>query len=697
MGSFSGFSFPQLNDACLRLLRLTLTTLGRKVKGPFVSLLSCLKLVMLLACLLLVTLQALVCISKFASRPVGTMVFFKGISSVSKPSLTLCVTKRLCQTRYRGMDPGFEAYCLYFSGGRTAKNQSRRHQFWGDALDLSASVASIQVPTAGSKKSRWKDFWTDQSPDNETDELFSRIVAPFLKNNYQFCSSLDLEKLGEIASLRFGVKADVQFSIHRSGQFSHKVFTNEKSALHMSNLHRIAQGSKPKFEDVTYQLELGYYIQNDQLCQDAQQYDVCIQEVARSGSVAEAGCQLLIFQRKNSSQHDKVKVCDNENEEKMALAAYRKRFLKQSYNDEALCRDPCNSVTAHIRQVAAVRSKRSTPLNYVTILMPQAVRVYETFEAYPFITLVAEVGSWVGLFLGWCILDIDSYCWDAVKKMTRKKKASTIMKNCVCVFGRLFSFLLTGFCICCVLWQCVVCIEKVQSEPTTTKVFYEAMSAVPQPVFTVCQIGHYSSRLNRYYAVSQAQRGHRTALTLKKLVDRVEEQHEENLTWTTIWDPDNRTDGSVFVSPKINEYSYHFCQTIRLPRWTRGKVRFFFDEFKGVNIFIHNDGQYFKDSFSSHVRLARPGIYDSYLITLAHYRLKPTSRFSCTKEEGWMNPFDKCLEDLGKKRIMERVGCLPPLFENATNICPNKTFALKGMAAYNDLMINDYKGIKGKI
>ena len=68
----------------------------------------------------------------------------------------------------------------------------------------------------------------------------------------------------------------------------------------------------------------------------------------------------------------------------------------------------------------SIRSKDDVGFALLTLEFPSRIKVVEAYPAYIFLSLVAEVGGYVGLFLGVSLLDFRNVVIAGVEKISAK-------------------------------------------------------------------------------------------------------------------------------------------------------------------------------------------------------------------------------------------------------------------------------------
>ena len=101
---------------------------------------------------------------------------------------------------------------------------------------------------------------------------------------------------------------------------------------------------------------------------------------------------------------NKSNVCTDKDKSKKAKENYRDTVLGTSKIITGTgCLDPCTKIISSL----SIRSSQETNVNaYLGIDFPSEVKVMTTYPAYEVLSLIAEIGGYVGLFLGVSVLDL---------------------------------------------------------------------------------------------------------------------------------------------------------------------------------------------------------------------------------------------------------------------------------------------------
>ncbi len=105
------------------------------------------------------------------------------------------------------------------------------------------------------------------------------------------------------------------------------------------------------------------------------------------------------------SQHKTV-ICEDPQVAMKALALYK----EYQFNYKGNCLKPCNYLQVKLSLEAMINSRYTSPDSYMLRLKFQGdVKKVRAFYIYPFKSLIAEIGGWVGLFLGMSLYQVTSF------------------------------------------------------------------------------------------------------------------------------------------------------------------------------------------------------------------------------------------------------------------------------------------------
>ena len=123
----------------------------------------------------------------------------------------------------------------------------------------------------------------------------------------------------------------------------------------------------------------------------AYQIDVCNANETEMKSLTAVGCTTPYMP-------NKTKICTDANKGKMAYEIYKKFMPALSEKNHEGCHFPCSyfKVSSDVSLV----SKRNTKLASVALSFEQLIQDTKSYYIYSGLSLIAEIGGYVGLFLG---------------------------------------------------------------------------------------------------------------------------------------------------------------------------------------------------------------------------------------------------------------------------------------------------------
>ena len=177
------------------------------------------------------------------------------------------------------------------------------------------------------------------------------------------------------------------------GSSARSVFFNSPGYFHSNPRRRSYRLKQPKIV-----MELSYDIfkalnHNDKPCNNAESYtsDTCFEELAYKESMKLLNCTWP-FNMKSS------RICKDFEKATKAKIIGEKYFKKRKHEN---CLVPCNQLKAVVD--GNVWEGKSDGRDYVMFKFKENVKVFEAYYTYNGLSLIAEIGGYVGLFLGWSV------------------------------------------------------------------------------------------------------------------------------------------------------------------------------------------------------------------------------------------------------------------------------------------------------
>ena len=197
-----------------------------------------------------------------------------------------------------------------------------------------------------------------------------------------------------IVNFNFFMKTNVTWMVHSPG------FVNRKELYSYKILEDSAQKYKINYE-VYHMLEY-----TNQMCETKPDYDKdkCIDEYVFKESMEKANCTWPFVKNKSH-------ICTEEDSAKKAWKIGRKGPTKSN------CLSPCNYLKA---MSIPIRKDMVEKIQILQFLFPESIRVQRAYYAYSGVSLIAEIGGYVGLFLGWSLYQITDAVEFSIQSLKRK-------------------------------------------------------------------------------------------------------------------------------------------------------------------------------------------------------------------------------------------------------------------------------------
>ena len=110
---------------------------------------------------------------------------------------------------------------------------------------------------------------------------------------------------------------------------------------------------------------------------------------------------------------DKSSICEDPEVGMQALDLYK----KYEFNYQGACLQPCYYLRLKIMQMKYVQDKNPLTKDFeVTFEFEQQVKKSTSYYRYTFLSLVAEIGGYVGLFLGLSVYQLKDVFYGLFQK-----------------------------------------------------------------------------------------------------------------------------------------------------------------------------------------------------------------------------------------------------------------------------------------
>ena len=103
---------------------------------------------------------------------------------------------------------------------------------------------------------------------------------------------------------------------------------------------------------------------------------------------------------------NKTNICMNQGDRNRSLEMYKDTY--ESIEHKNICHHPCNFIITRATITSSkignfINGKRST---IATIKFKENIKVIEAYHLYSLLSMIAEIGGYVGMFLGISVLQI---------------------------------------------------------------------------------------------------------------------------------------------------------------------------------------------------------------------------------------------------------------------------------------------------
>ena len=347
-----------------------------------------LKVLFLVSCLTFVIYKSGKCITRFASGPTGIDLSMEDGTFDIFPDFTFCGRLNTTVLEECGI-----TWNEYSKQGKWSNSNGSKLCQDPNALIEKATIKLENII----EETRIEFEKSDVTIDSSNSDIWSLEYDPKGGTCYKF-SIMPATHNDSVVSIKF-----------YRGSSARTVYFNSPGYFH-SDPRRRAYFLKNKPTTV---IELSYDIfktlnQVDKPCNDTESYtsDPCFDTLAYEESMKELNCTWPFNKRSE-------KICADYDKAKQAQIIGEKYF-KNKYDH---CLVPCNTLKATADGNVWERSKTSGR-KFIQFKFKENVKVFETYYTYNEISLIAEIGGYVGLFLGWSVQQL----FDIPKKLGFLKK-----------------------------------------------------------------------------------------------------------------------------------------------------------------------------------------------------------------------------------------------------------------------------------
>ena len=332
------------------------------------------RVLLLVSCLSFVIYKSGQCILKYTSKPTGIDLSLENGVYEKSPQFTFCVKLNVSVLNQCGItldEYEDEGLWANLSGPDFCKSPSQVLEKARVNLETVVTATRISYDAQDDQFIYLNDtnFWT--VVDDPTGTCNSFYIPPkFHKHS--------------VSEIRFYL-----------GENAYKLYITTPGYL-FSNPRRVSYCLK---KDISQTILLNYDIfkimghQNDSCIEDEKYTtDKCYKDQAFENMMRELNCTWPFFQTKDH-------ICTDIALAKRAMEIgeiYHKKHLK-------VCKWPCEYIKVMVE--GNVKEKMSEKL-YISFSFKETVKVLKSYYIYNELSLIAEIGGYVGLFLGWSVYQI---------------------------------------------------------------------------------------------------------------------------------------------------------------------------------------------------------------------------------------------------------------------------------------------------
>ena len=184
----------------------------------------------------------------------------------------------------------------------------------------------------------------------------------------------------QIQKFEFVMKSSVYWKINSPGDIN----------LRGGKYHYNISDRSNQKHNINYEVYHMLNYANDQPCVDDSYYekDSCSDDLIFKESMEEVNCTWPFVKNKNHICTDKDSAI-----EAMEIGIDERRRPK--------CPNPCNYI-----KVITIPISKNRNVNFLKFFLPDSIKVHKAYYAYDEVSLIAEIGGYVGLFLGSSVYQI---------------------------------------------------------------------------------------------------------------------------------------------------------------------------------------------------------------------------------------------------------------------------------------------------
>ena len=211
-----------------------------------------------------------------------------------------------------------------------------------------------------------------------------------------------------VSRLRFFMKANVNWMVHSKGTF---VSLKERDAISFD-----ASDFNLQVYGIDYEVYEMLDVKGEE-CEEDESYqrDDCFDSVVFKESMETINCTWPLLRNKDH-------ICMDEDKAKLALEIATDYFKKRKDSN-------CSSSCSYVKAWYHLTRDERTSGKEIRFMFPETIKVQSAFYVYKELSLIAEIGGYVGLFLGWSVFgstDMFNMSFESVMKKLTHNPASQV-------------------------------------------------------------------------------------------------------------------------------------------------------------------------------------------------------------------------------------------------------------------------------
>ena len=234
-------------------------------------------------------------------------------------------------------------------------------------------------------------------PNNQSFWKYSEILTFGTYGScYTFFIPESERKPMPIDNFKFDMKSNVAWMVHSLGAINRKEaylynisdYANQKYKLSYEVYQMLDYANKPCIKELDHDR------------------DNCTDDMVFEETMKKLNCTWPFLK-------NKIHICTDQDSVTKAWEM-SKDLLRGS-----TCASACN----YLKAVSIPLRQRKGPFNSIVFSFPESIRVHSAYYAYDELSLIAEIGGYVGLFLGWSfaqILDVIEFLVESLKRKCSK-------------------------------------------------------------------------------------------------------------------------------------------------------------------------------------------------------------------------------------------------------------------------------------